>query len=213
MTNRFSVGVARERALAAPWKVATEVRRLLFGGFFGLYLRLWQVERGKQVRLYGRPVIRRHEGSQIVLGNRVTLRSWFTSNPLGIRRPCLLSTWTADAQIRLADDVKASGVTIVAWERVEIGQRVRIGANCTIVDADFHPLRPDERSVDPRQSRTAPTIVGDDVFIGMGSIVLKGVTIGVGAVVGAGSVVAGDVPAGAIVAGNPARTISRDELT
>lgn len=50
--------------------------------------------------------------------------------------------------------------------------------------------------------------IGDNVFIGMGAIILKGVTIGDNVVVGAGSVVTHDIPSGSIVAGNPARVLS-----
>jgi maltose O-acetyltransferase len=49
--------------------------------------------------------------------------------------------------------------------------------------------------------------IGEDAWIGFGSFVLKGVTIGDGATVGAGSIVTRDVPAGAVVAGNPASAI------
>jgi acetyltransferase-like isoleucine patch superfamily enzyme len=50
-------------------------------------------------------------------------------------------------------------------------------------------------------------VIGDDVFVGMEALVLKGVTIGDGAVVGAGAVVTQDVPPRAVVAGNPAQVV------
>ena len=55
--------------------------------------------------------------------------------------------------------------------------------------------------------RTAPVAIGDNVFIGARSLVLKGVEIGDNAVVGAGSVVTSDVPVNAVVAGVPARVV------
>ena len=100
-----------------------------------------------------------------------------------------------------------TGGTLCAAERIEIGDRVLVGANSTIIDTDFHPLDPGRRQLDPSGGATDPVLIEDDVFIGMSCIILKGVHIGRGAVVGAGSVVAGDVPAGAIVGGNPARVV------
>jgi acetyltransferase-like isoleucine patch superfamily enzyme len=102
-----------------------------------------------------------------------------------------------------------TGATVVAAERVEIGSRVQIGATVTIVDTDFHPLHPDVRRRDILAGEHAPVTIEDDVFVGMNSLILKGVTIGAGAVVGAGSVVARDVPPAVIVAGNPARVVRK----
>ena len=92
----------------------------------------------------------------------------------------------------------------VAAERIVIGDRVQVGANSTIVDTDFHPLTAAERARDFLAGAHAPIIIEDDVFIGMNSLILKGlvlsrvevVTIGRGSVVGAGSVVTRNVPPG-----------------
>jgi acetyltransferase-like isoleucine patch superfamily enzyme len=79
-----------------------------------------------------------------------------------------------------------------------IGDRVIIAWDCNILDRDYH-------SIDGTEERTAPVRIGDDVWIGCRSIVLKGVSIGDGAIVAAGSVVVKDVPAHTLVAGNPAQ--------
>jgi len=100
-----------------------------------------------------------------------------------------------------------TGSVIVAEDHVSVGNRVLIGANVTITDTDFHPLDPQERQEDINAGRSAPITIGDDVFIGMNSLILKGVAIGDGSVVGAGSVITQDVPAHTIVAGNPASVI------
>ena len=81
------------------------------------------------------------------------------------------------------------------------------GAKCTIIDTDFHPLDPEIRRRSPRAVQTVPISIGDDVFIGMNCIILKGITIGQAAVVGAGSVVTHDIPAWVIVVGNPTRVV------
>ncbi len=78
-------------------------------------------------------------------------------------------------------------------------------------EASFHPLTPEGRARDFLAGAHAPIVIEDDVFIGMNSLILKGVTIGRGSVVGAGSVVTRDVPAGVVVAGNPATVVRRLE--
>jgi acetyltransferase-like isoleucine patch superfamily enzyme len=97
-----------------------------------------------------------------------------------------------------------TGATLVAAEWIEIGDRVFVGANCVIVDTDFHPLDPSARQVDVLAGAHSPVVIEDDAFIGMRSIILKGVRVGAGSVIGAGSVVTQDVAPGAVVAGNPA---------
>lgn len=102
---------------------------------------------------------------------------------------------------------------------IQIGSYVMIGWNTTIADSDFHPIAPAERIVDaiacsplghgrPRPAiATRPVVIEDDVWIGPNATILKGVRIGAGAFVEAGSLVTRDVPPGATVLGNPAQII------
>lgn len=85
---------------------------------------------------------------------------------------------------------------------VEIGDLTQIGPGVQILTAD-HPRDPDERARGLEFGK--PVRIGRNVWIGGGAILLPGVTIGDDAVIGAGSVVTRDVPAGATVMGNPAR--------
>ena len=93
--------------------------------------------------------------------------------------------------------------TVSCFEHITIGANCAISWNTNILDANTHELIIDG---DPRP-RSQPIVIGDDVWIGTGAIVLSGVHIGDGAVVAAGSVVTSDVPARALVGGNPARLI------
>lgn len=116
--------------------------------------------------------------------------------------------------------------TFICRTSINIGNNVTIAWGCTIYDHDSHSLNYLERRKDIDDElkdiregnnfianknwdcvKSKPIIIEDDVWIGMNVIVLKGVTIGEGAVIGAGSVVTKDVPAWTLVAGNPAKVI------
>ena len=95
------------------------------------------------------------------------------------------------------------GASIVAHNDIRIGNDCRIGDYVAIYDTDHHPLEQGD------ETRTAPVLVGRNVWIGRGAIVLPGVTIGDHAVVAAGTVVTSDVTERTLAAGNPAREIRR----
>lgn len=89
-----------------------------------------------------------------------------------------------------------------------------IGAGCQFYDNDFHPLISEYRVGDKRDdshTKSKEIIIEDKVFIGASSIILKGTHIGEGAIIGAGSVVSGNVPPYEIWAGNPARYIKNTQ--
>jgi acetyltransferase-like isoleucine patch superfamily enzyme len=187
-----------------PWKAANELRRYASAPFVRAYFAWHGVQCQPGWHIYGRPVIQRYRPSRISIGRGLELRSWFSANPLGITRRCLLATWGAGAIIEIGEDVGMSGVAICAQTRVTIGNRVVIGANSVVTDTDFHSLDASHRF---STGTSLPISIEDDVFVGMHVLILKGVCIGRGAVIGAGSVVTRNVPAGAVVAGNPARIV------
>lgn len=106
---------------------------------------------------------------------------------------------------------------------IELGERVYFNFNCVVLDVcrvrignftllgpavqiytAVHPLDADERR---EVEWGMPVEIGEDVWIGGGAIVLPGVRIGDRSVIGAGSVVARDIPPGVLAAGNPCRVI------
>jgi acetyltransferase-like isoleucine patch superfamily enzyme len=194
-------------AWAAPWKAVNEIRRTMWWPWIRLYFIAHGVAWGSRWRVYGRPMIQRYRGSTIAIGDGLEMRNWRGSNPLGVIHPCILATWSAGAAIEIGHGARVTGGAICAAESIRIGNNVTIGANCTIIDTDFHPLEEGSRVSSPPHAACAPVVIEDDVFIGTQVLILKGSRVGHGAVVGAGSVVAGEIPPRAIAAGNPAHAI------
>lgn len=91
---------------------------------------------------------------------------------------------------------------------IQIGANVEIAPNCAFYPYD-HGIAPEKPIRDQPLQTKGPIIVGDDAWLGVGTIVLSGARIGKGAVIGAGSVVTGDIPDGAIAFGVPARVRGR----
>lgn len=195
------------QAIRTPWKLQNELERFLVLPIARVRFALSGVQWGKHWRIYGLPIIQRHRQSTIKIGDHLNLRSTVRSNPLGPTHPVILSTWRCGATLAIGDYFGMTGGSIVTESHIQIGSHVLIGANCVIADTDFHPLELRERWEDSADAATAPIVIGDYVFIGMQSVVLKGVTIGAGSVIGACSVVTRDIPPGVIAAGNPARVI------
>lgn len=195
--------------LDAPWKAKNHLIRLLSLPRIRAGFALAGVPWGRRWRIFGMPILQRHRGSEIRLGDGLELRSTPESNPLRPFQPVVLSTRRRGALIQVGEDCGATGAVLVADERIEVGDRVLLGANVLITDTDFHPLDPAVRRQAPQEGAHAPVVIEDDVFVGTQAVILKGVHIGRGAVVGAGAVVTRAVPAGAIVAGNPARVVGQ----
>lgn len=148
----------------------------------------------------------------LTLGARVRAYTWtdFNLEPTG--------------KLEIGDDTVLVGAVFMCAESIRIGRRVVISYHVTIADSDFHPHDPAARMADARANSpqgdrttrpplvTRPVVIEDDVWIGIGAIILKGVRVGRGARVGAGAVVTKDVPPGASVMGNPAQiTMERAE--
>jgi acetyltransferase-like isoleucine patch superfamily enzyme len=144
----------------------------------------------------------------ITLGDRVRVHTWtaFNAEPTG--------------QIVVGDDTALVGAVFMCAGQIVIGARVIVSYNVTIADCDFHPRDPELRQQDAianapagDRSRRPPlvakkVVIEDDVWIGIGAMILKGVRIGRGARIGPGCIVTADVPPATCMEGNPARPTS-----
>lgn len=165
---------------------------------------------GDQTAYFGRPILMLKRNSHFQLGTGCTLRSSLKSNGLGIKHPIIFCTLREEAELIVGDSVGISGGTFCAATSIKIGHSTLVGANVTITDTDFHPLSAAGRySNRPDEIQSSPITIGENVFIGMGSLILKGVTIGNNSVIGAGSVVTRDIPCDVVAAGNPCVVIRK----
>lgn len=143
---------------------------------------------------------------------------------------CRIAFERAQGVITIGDDTFIGASSLICACDIEIGANVLIAWGVTIIDHNAHSLHWHERANDVRDyhswrasGQSMPlsetkdwsvvpmqkVSIGDKVWIGFNSIILKGVRIGEGAVIGAGSVVTKDVPAWTVVGGNPARVLRK----
>jgi acetyltransferase-like isoleucine patch superfamily enzyme len=104
------------------------------------------------------------------------------------------------------------GIIISVAKEVRIGRNCLFAVNCLIMDSDDHPMDPVKRAAGQpvEKGMVRPVIIGDNVWVGAFSAILKGVSIGDNAVVATHSVVTRDVPPNSVVAGAPARVVKEN---
>ena len=161
---------------------------------------------GSNSKFWGITTFVRYPNSIIKIGSDCKFRSSSKSNLIGVAKPCILSTHSSNACIIIGNNCGFSGTTIGAYDSILIGNNVLFGANTVVTDFDWHNIDPLKRSLPVRSGK--PVTIEDNVFIGYGVIILKGVNVGVNSVIGAGSVVTNDIPPNCIAAGNPCKVIS-----
>jgi acetyltransferase-like isoleucine patch superfamily enzyme len=173
--------------------------RSLFGYYYLLRIAHGIQFLGKS-KFLGKPKFRVYPRTKITIGRGCEFLSGHTDNLIGINRPCILSTFNEGTIITIGEGSGFSGTVVGAFNSITIGRNVKCGANTLITDSDWHPE-------DPRSSKPKPVVIGDNVWLGANSVVLKGVTIGTNSVIGINSVVTKDIPANVVAAGNPCRVI------
>lgn len=179
------------------------------GGLWGrIVLRGLGVDYGRGLVIHSAPFVHRSKGAAILLGNDVTILNTIEENPAGIAHRTTLCASRPGAKLLIGNNVGISGGILVAWQQIEVGDFVNIGAGAAIYDTDFHPLDPQLRFRGPQGTLVAPVCIAPYAWLGARSMVLKGVTIGEAAVVAAGAVVTRDVPPWTVVAGVPARVVA-----
>jgi acetyltransferase-like isoleucine patch superfamily enzyme len=172
-----------------------------FFRLFKLYLQLRKVKFGVKTYFKNRPIIR-NKGT-IIIGARVT----FDSFPDGEFCRTRIITNHKSSKIIIGDDSVLRGTTVWASTEIMIGDNFLAAPYVWIVDSDAHGVYPTERAI--KCAKSAPIIIGNNVWIGYRALVLKGARIGDNTIIGAGAVVTHDIPANSVAAGVPAKVIKK----
>ena len=144
------------------------------------------------------------------IGNNFSMHNGLSGNPIGCNEKCTFVV-NSGAQMVFGNNVGISQSALICTKQINIGNNVKIGGGCAIYDTDFHSLDAAIRKTDAdiKYRKSKPIFIGNNVFIGARSIILKGVNIGKNSIVGAGSVVTKNIPDNEIWAGNPAKFIRK----
>lgn len=153
-------------------------------------------------RFYGSVCFMRAKNTRFSIGQHCTFRNTAESNQIGVNHKCIFSTQQEGANLSIGENCGFSGTTIGCFKEITLGKNVRCGANTLITDSDWH-------LDDPRSGESKPVHIGDNVWLGYGVVVMKGVTIGENSVIGLNSIVTKNIPANCIAAGSPCKIIKQ----
>lgn len=169
-----------------------------------LFLNGVKIGNGLKVRGIIKVFVTRRGNVKIGKGFRINSGGHY--NVIGRQQRTIL--WV-EGNLIIGENVGLSSTAIICEHSITIGNNVTIGGNTVIYDTDFHSLDPmiRESNQDSKYAKKKPVIIGDNVFIGAHTTILKGVTINNNAIIGACSVITKDIPSNEIWAGNPARFI------
>ncbi len=178
------------------FKCATEIKFFLLG-----------IE-NHDFKTNGIPIVIIRNGN-IKIEKNFKMNNGLHANTIGFSTPCVLIA--DNANLTIGSNVGISQTTLIAsGADIRIGDNVMIGGGVKIYSTDFHSLDYKDRKIkkcDKLNKKSLPVCIGNDVFIGAGAIILKGVFVGDRAIIGAGSVVTKNVGADEIWGGNPAKLI------
>lgn len=158
------------------------------------------------------------KGATVKIGDNFVFTSGNGINPISrnIRGKIYVEE---NGYLEIGNNTGISSACIRVNEKIIIGDNVRIGGDCVLMDTDSHSLDWRVRAglvIDPstgkpvpdmKSANSKPIIIEDNVLIGARAIILKGVTIGARSIIGAGSVVSKSIPPDCIAAGNPCKVI------
>lgn len=169
---------------------------------------------GKNLSVRGKVYTIFHsDKASITIGDNVTINASRISNPIGTGDGTYFQM-VGEGKIIIGNNCGISNSAFTCANSIILEDNVLLGSGCKIYDTDFHALQYSERIKGNYRGapiRTKEIIIKEGAFVGAGSYILKGVTVGRHSIIGAGSVLTKNVPDNEIWAGNPARFIRKVE--
>jgi len=191
------------------YRVPRKIRRYFYTYWNRFMFWSCGVQFGRNMRIVNKFYLQKGTSATISIGDNFEFTSGEAFNPLCRNiRGCMFVDQGANIQI--GNDVGISSACLWAKDNIIIGNNVKIGGGSILIDTDAHSLDYIDRrnpDTDSANTKSHPITIEDDVLIGTGCIILKGVTIGARSIIGTGSVVTRPILADCIAVGNPARVI------
>ncbi len=154
-----------------------------------------------------------NNSNKLIIGDNVYLRSISKGYQASMAFPTTLLIDKKNAKIEIGANTRINGAYIHAQKSIRIGKNCVIASGVNIMDSNGHILYSDNRTIG-RDSPKEITI-GDNVWLGLNAIILKGTYIGDNCVIAAGSVVKGSFPPNSLIIGNPGKVVKniKDEAS
>lgn len=196
-----------------PW-----IRRQIYLRTNRILLRIHDVKYGNNLKVYDRFYLTIGNNGKLKIGDNFTLSSGDGINPLcrNLRAKVFIDQ---GAKINIGNNTGLSSPCLWAKESITIGNNVKVGGDCIIMDTDAHNLDFqirngskigwDKSILETKTAISKPIEIEDDVLIGTRCIILKGVTIGARSIIAAGSIVTKSIPSDCIAGGNPCKVIKK----
>ena len=161
---------------------------------------------GKSVRIDNKTRLYTN-GNKLEIRNHVYLRSNKKGYHAGMPFSTTILLDKQGAQCVIGDNCRINGAYIHAKSRIIIGNNTVIAAGVNILDSNGHEINSENRTYG--QDAPKEIVIGNNVWIGLNSIILKGTHIGDNSIISAGSVVKGVFPSCSIIQGNPATIVNK----
>ena len=187
--------------LCLYYKVILQLVEAYYTFYCHFKMRLHGIKFGRG-RFCGNTLFYIEPGAKVSIGDGHAFNSINKANFRGVNHRCIIEV-DKNAQLSIGNNCGFTGVSIVCAKKIVIGDNLLCGTNVMIGDRNDHEDK-------YPQFTPQPIIIGDNVWIGMNTVVMKGVNIGNNVIIGANSIVTRDIPDNMIAVGNPCKTIKEN---